>query len=77
MEKQKIILGVIATLICGSLMISGCTQQNVPSTETVQLIIEKAKTIESVYYEVDISEFCVWCSSTKRYDENMAKNSVS
>jgi len=62
MEKQKIVLGLIATLVCSSLMISGCTQQNSPSdqnkpsTETVRQILEKAKTIESVYFEVNISE---------------------
>jgi outer membrane lipoprotein-sorting protein len=56
MEKQKMLFGIIATLICSLLMISGCTQQqgsNQTSTESLQTILEKAETIESVYYELD------------------------
>lgn len=58
MEKQKIVLGLIAILVCSSLMISGCTQQNTPSdqkppsTETLQQILKKAEAIKSVYYEI-------------------------
>ncbi len=63
MEKQKIALGLVLMLVCSSLMISGCTQQNSssdqtnpPSTETFQEILMKAEAIESVYYEVAIVE---------------------
>ena len=58
MEKQKIVLGLFAILVCSSLMISGCTQQNTPSdqkppsTETLQQILKKAEAIKSVYYEI-------------------------
>jgi outer membrane lipoprotein-sorting protein len=61
MQKQKIVLGLIAILVCSSLMISGCMQQNTPSdqnppsTETLQQILKKAETIKSVYYEISMS----------------------
>lgn len=55
MKKQKIVLGSIAILFCSFLMISGCMQQNTPSPETLQQILEKAQTIESVYYEISTS----------------------
>jgi outer membrane lipoprotein-sorting protein len=62
MEKQKMIFGLIATLVCSFLMISGCTQQNSPSnqtnppsTESLRQILAKAEINESVYYELEIS----------------------
>jgi hypothetical protein len=58
MEKQKILFGIIASLVCSLLMISGCTQQqesDQTSAESLQTILEKAAIIESVYYELDTS----------------------
>jgi outer membrane lipoprotein-sorting protein len=58
MEKQKVLSGIIAPLICSLLMISGCTQQqglDKTSTESLQKILTKAAIIESVYYELDTS----------------------
>lgn len=56
MEKQKISFGIIATLACTFLMVSGCTQQNnSPPPESLQTILEKAAIIESVYYELNTS----------------------
>jgi outer membrane lipoprotein-sorting protein len=58
MEKQKVLSGIIAPLICSLLMISGCTQQqglDKTSTESLQTILTKAAIIESVYYELDTS----------------------
>jgi outer membrane lipoprotein-sorting protein len=58
MEKQKVLFGIIAPLICSLLMISGCTQQqglDKTSTESLQTILTKAAIIESVYYELDTS----------------------
>ncbi|MBE3122012.1 MAG: hypothetical protein IMZ43_10975 [Thermoplasmata archaeon] len=56
MEKQTILFGIIATLACTFLMVSGCTQQNnSPSPESLQTILEKAAIIESVYYELNTS----------------------
>jgi outer membrane lipoprotein-sorting protein len=58
MEKQKVLFGIIAPLICSLLMISGCTQQresDQTSTESLQTILTKAAIIESVYYELDTS----------------------
>jgi len=50
-------------MVCSSLLISGCTQKNSsidqnnkPSTETLEQILRKAQTIESVYYEVNVTE---------------------
>jgi len=49
-------LGIIITLACSLLMISGCTEQHSSSpSESLQTILEKAVTIESVYYECDMS----------------------
>jgi outer membrane lipoprotein-sorting protein len=56
MEKQTILFGIIATLACTFLMVSGCTQQNnSPSPESLQTILEKAAILESVYYELNTS----------------------
>jgi negative regulator of sigma E activity len=55
MNKQTKILGVITTITCFLLMISGCTEQNNPSSESIQTILEKAVTIETVYYEIAMS----------------------
>jgi len=58
MEKQKVLFGIIAPLVCSLLMISGCIQQqgsDQTSTESLQIILEKAAIIESVYYELDTS----------------------
>jgi len=58
MEKQKVLFGIIAPLVCSLLMISGCTQQqglDKTSTESLQTILTKAAIIESVYYELDTS----------------------
>jgi len=64
MEKQKVIFGIIAMLLCSVLLISGCTQEQESSnggtnnngqngaTETIQTILAKAETIQSMYYEV-------------------------
>jgi outer membrane lipoprotein-sorting protein len=57
MEKQTVLFGIIATLACSLLIVSGCTQQNnSPSPESLQAILEKASIIESVYYELEISQ---------------------
>ncbi|MCX6664157.1 MAG: hypothetical protein NTZ75_07910 [Euryarchaeota archaeon] len=58
MEKQKVLFGIIAPLVCSLLMISGCTQQqgsDQTSTESLQTILAKAETIGSVYYELATS----------------------
>jgi outer membrane lipoprotein-sorting protein len=61
MEQKKKILGIFAILICSSIMMSGCTQQNSPtdqnhpSNETLQQILNKAITTKTVYYEINIS----------------------
>jgi outer membrane lipoprotein-sorting protein len=63
MEKQKMIFGLVAALVFFSLVIGGCTQQNSPTNQTnppptgttLQQILAKADTYESVYYEVEIS----------------------
>jgi outer membrane lipoprotein-sorting protein len=56
MEKQTVLFGIIATLACSFLMVSGCTQQNnSPSPESLQTILEKAAIIESMYYELETS----------------------
>jgi len=56
MEKQTILFGIIATLAYTFLMVSGCTQQNnSPSPESLQTILEKAAILESVYYELNTS----------------------
>jgi len=58
MEKQKLLFGIIAPLVCSLLMISGCTQQkgsDQTSSESLQTILEKAAIIESVYYELNTS----------------------
>jgi outer membrane lipoprotein-sorting protein len=61
MQKQKRVLGFIALLVCSSVVISGCTQQNTPSDqkppspETLEQILAKAETIKSVYYEISSS----------------------
>jgi outer membrane lipoprotein-sorting protein len=55
MKKQRALFGIIASLTCSILMISGCTQQkgsDQTSTESLQTILEKAAIIESVYYEL-------------------------
>jgi outer membrane lipoprotein-sorting protein len=55
MEKQKVLFGIIAPLVCSILIISGCTQQQGPDqtiTESLQTILEKAAIVESVYYEL-------------------------
>ena len=57
MKTQTIVLGFVAILVCSSLMMSGCMQQNnssnqPPSNETLQQILNKAETIKSVYYEI-------------------------
>jgi outer membrane lipoprotein-sorting protein len=64
MQKQHIALGIIIMLICSSLMISGCIQENSPidqnnkpSSETLDQLLGKAQIIESVYYEINISEY--------------------
>ncbi len=57
MKKQTELFGIIATLACSLLIVSGCTQQNnSPSPESLQAILEKASIIESVYYELEISQ---------------------
>ena len=75
MRKQIII--VLIMLVFMIIILSGCTQQNSsedtlssdeseiktnpPATETIQTILSKTETIESMYYEIDasihISEF--------------------
>jgi len=58
MEKQKVLFGIIAPLICSLLMISGCIQQqgsDQTSPVSLQTILTKAAIIESVYYELDTS----------------------
>jgi outer membrane lipoprotein-sorting protein len=58
MGKQKVLFGIIASLVSSLLMISGCTQQqglDKTSTESLQTILTKAAIIESVYYELDTS----------------------
>lgn len=64
MQKHHIAIGAIITLVCSSLMISGCTQENTPidqnnkpSTETLDQLLGKAHIIESIYYEMNISEY--------------------
>jgi outer membrane lipoprotein-sorting protein len=55
MKKQIAFYGVIATLFCSTLLLSGCTQQNSTSSpESLQAILEKAIIIESVSYELEI-----------------------
>jgi hypothetical protein len=55
MDKHIMIHGAITTLTCLLFMVSGCTQQNNPTSESIQTILEKAVTIETVYYELDMS----------------------
>lgn len=70
MKKKQIII-VLITLLFVIIVLSGCTQQNssddtLPSdksesktnqlaTETIQTILSKTETIESMYYEIDAS----------------------
>jgi hypothetical protein len=74
MKKQLLVVGILFILITVGL--SGCTQQNLSSdyssidqskdqtpqtTESIQTILAKTETIESMYYEIvasiNISEF--------------------
>jgi outer membrane lipoprotein-sorting protein len=55
MDKHTKIFGIITTLTCLLLMVSGCTEQSNSSSESIQTILEKAVTIETVYYELDMS----------------------
>jgi len=56
MDRRTIRIGIITTIACSLLLISGCTEQNNnPTPETLQTIFEKAMTLESVYYEIDTS----------------------
>jgi hypothetical protein len=63
MKKQLLIVGIMLVLI--TIGFSGCTQQNSssdesdqttpPTTESIQTILAKAETIESMYYEITAS----------------------
>jgi outer membrane lipoprotein-sorting protein len=62
MKKQKISFAIVTLLLCSSLILGGCTQQNSsqdqskpPLEESLTEILAKAETIESVYYEIDTS----------------------
>jgi outer membrane lipoprotein-sorting protein len=48
--------GIVLLLFCLLLLISGCTEQNnTPSQETLQAILQKGITIEYVSYDLEIS----------------------
>jgi outer membrane lipoprotein-sorting protein len=54
MTQPVRLLGIITTLTCIILLSSGCTQQQTPSSEeTIQEILEKAATLETVSYQID------------------------
>lgn len=56
MRKQTIVAGMLIILTCLSGMISGCTEENHPSSlESLQQTLEKAVNIRSVSYQVEIS----------------------
>jgi outer membrane lipoprotein-sorting protein len=53
MDKHIRLFGILMIITCFLLM-SGCTEQNKPSTkETIQIMLEKAAVIESVSYEIN------------------------
>jgi outer membrane lipoprotein-sorting protein len=56
MKKHLMVIIIFSTLIGSFLLLSGCTQQNnQPSTESIQTILQKGTLVDSVYYELEIS----------------------
>jgi hypothetical protein len=55
MKKQTLLFGISAALVCSIFLLSGCTGQNNTSPETLRTILEKAATLKSMYYELDVS----------------------
>ena len=52
MNKQKMLFGIVAMLLC-CLMVCGCTQQQTPTSKiSIRDILAKAKTIGPVKYDV-------------------------
>jgi outer membrane lipoprotein-sorting protein len=88
MKKPIIIFGITLVLLIG--LLSGCTQENSPNnnysseksnskttptaTESIQTILEKTETIESMYYEIaaiiDMSDIGTQTATIKIWQKN-------